>query len=305
MSEATGQASDGRAGITAQLVRRLLATQFPAWAGLPVVPVPVDGWDNRTYRLGDSWTVRLPTHARYVAGIAKEDRWLPVLADHLPLRVPVPVATGRPAQGFPYPWSVRRWIDGRPVTLEGVRDLPGLARDLALFLQALRSVDATDGPVAGGHSFYRGCPLGHYDAEVRAALSELGDTVDRVGVTRVWERALSSAWSGPPVWFHGDVAVGNLLLDSAGRLGAVLDFGTCGVGDPACDLVIAWTFFSADARRVFRRSVGLDDDTWARARGWALWKALIGLAAPGGTEQHYAQNQRVVEQVLTDQREGD
>jgi aminoglycoside phosphotransferase (APT) family kinase protein len=294
-----GGVGDGRAGITAALVRRLVAEQFPAWSDLPVVPVAQDGWDNRTYRLGRSLTVRLPTHERYVAGVAKEDRWLPVLAPQVPLAVPVPVATGRPGKGYPHPWSVRRWIEGRTTERSRVADATELARDLAGFLRALRTVDPTGGPAAGAHSFYRGCPPGHYDAETRTALHTLSNTVDRRGLEAVWEDALSSTWTAPGVWFHGDVAPGNLLLDDAGGLVAVLDFGTSGVGDPACDLVIAFTFLRGRSRTVFREAMGLGDDAWARARGWAAWKALIMLAQGGGAAAE-AEHREVLDEVLAD-----
>ena len=291
--------ADGRAGVTAGLVHRLVAEQFPAWAGLPVRPVESDGWDNRTYRLGEELTVRLPSHERYVAGVTKEDRWLPVLAPQLPLPVPVPVATGRPGPGYPHPWSVRRWIPGRPLTPEALTEPTGLALDVAAFLRALRAVEATGGPAAGVHSFFRGCPPLAYDAEVRAALDELGGEVDRRGAEEAWRRALGSTWSSPPVWFHGDVAPGNLLLDDTGRLAAVIDFGTCGVGDPACDLVLAWTVLDGDARTTFREAAGLDEGCWHRGAGWALWKALIVLAGRSGTAAEDAAQHAVVREVLT------
>ena len=300
MSAADHAGPDGRAGITAALVRRLVAAQFPAWAGMPVLPVATDGWDNRTYRLGETLTVRLPSHARYVAGVAKEDRWLPVLAPQLPLAVPEPVALGRPGPGYPHPWSVRRWIPGHPVTASGVGEPPAFARSVAAFLRALWSLDARGGPVAGADSCHRGAHPAHYDAEVVRALDQLGGAVDRAAALDVWRAALASSWSGPGVWFHGDVAPGNLLLDERGRLTAVLDFGTCGVGDPACDLVLAWTFLDGAARAAFRAEVGLDAASWARARGWALWKALVGAAEQGPGSAAGREQRRVVGEVLAD-----
>jgi aminoglycoside phosphotransferase (APT) family kinase protein len=281
---------DGRAGIDAGLVRRLVAAQLPHWRDLEVVPVEADGWDNRTYRLGPELSVRLPTGDSYVPAVAKEHRWLPVLAPELPLPVPEPVALGHPSPEFPRPWSVRRWIEGVPVTDD--LDQDRFARDLAAFLRALWAVDATDGPVAGEHSFHRGTSLRAYDAETRACLARLG--LDDSGV---WETALQSAWDRPAVWFHGDVAVGNLLARD-GRLAAVIDFGTSGVGDPACDLVIAWTFLDDAAREAFRSAVDLDPGTWARARGWALWKALLGLVDDPGS----VADRRTVDRVLAEHR---
>jgi aminoglycoside phosphotransferase (APT) family kinase protein len=285
---------DGRAGIDAGLVRRLVTSQFPRWAGLPVTPVEVDGWDNRTYRLGDDMTVRLPTAEGYAPAVRKEHRWLPVLAPFLPVPVPVPLALGEPGQGYPFQWSVRRWLTGRTASPERVEDLVAFAESVAGFIRALQRVDATGGPVAGAHSFYRGASPGHYDDGTRQALAVLGGRVDTGRAAAVWDDALNAPeWSRGPVWFHGDIAHGNLLVDG-GKLTAVIDFGTSGVGDPACDLVIAWTMFSGESRRAFREAVALDEATWARARGWALWKALITLAGGNGDAR------RVVEEVLGD-----
>lgn len=178
---------------------------------------------------------------------------------------------------------MRRWIDGRPASAGRIADLDAFADDVAAFLRALWGADVPGGPPAGAHSFYRGGDLAVYDRETRAALTTLGKRIDRAAASTVWAEALAATWTPAPVWFHGDVAVGNLLVDDAGRLSAVLDFGTCGVGDPACDLVIAWTLFDGPSRERFRRRTALDDTAWARAKGWALWKALITLAALDST----------------------
>jgi aminoglycoside phosphotransferase (APT) family kinase protein len=287
-----------RDAITAALAARLVAEQFPAWGHLPVVPVAESGWDNRTFRLGDTLSVRLPTAEWYVAAVAKEHTWLPRLAPHLPLPLPVPVALGAPGAGYPWPWSVRRWIEGRAAADDRIADPMAFADDLARFLMALWGVDSAGGPAAGEHSFHRGGALTVYDAETRAALDALGPRVDRAAATRTWEAALASPFTGPPVWFHGDVAVGNLLVDAAGRLSAVIDFGTSGVGDPACDLVIAWTLFDGPSRAAFVEGVGQDAATWARARGWALWKALITVAASDAAPRHVAGARRTLARLL-------
>ena len=298
MSTRTGPGPDGRAGIAADLVRRLLAAQHPQWAGLPITPVEVDGWDNRTYRLGDDLTVRLPTAEGYVPAVAKEDTWLLRLAPHLPLPVPEPVATGEPGEGYPFPWSVRRWLPGAPARADLVDDLARVATDLAGFLRALWAVDASGGPEAGDHSFHRGADPAYYDAETRACL-ELATGIDTAAATEVWDRALAAPYAGEPCWFHGDVAVGNLLVDR-GRLSGVIDFGTSGVGDPACDLVIAWTFLDAGAREAFRDAVDRDSGTWDRARGWALWKALLGLTGDHATPDRRAREVAIVDAVVAD-----
>ncbi|GAA4708587.1 aminoglycoside phosphotransferase family protein [Phytohabitans rumicis] len=267
-------APDGRAGIDATLVRRLLAAQFPQWSDLPVTPVAADGWDNRTYRLGEDMTVRLPTAPGYVPAVAKEHEWLPRLAPALPVAVPPVLAMGEPGAGYPFPWSVRGWLPGEPADPARIDDMPGLAVAVAEFIRALQRCDTNSGPLAGAHSFYRGTPPAHYDEETRRCLVELAGQVDTARAAAVWDAALAAESRGTPVWFHGDIASGNLLVDG-GKLAAVIDFGTSGVGDPACDLVITWTMFTGASRDAFREAVGQDEGTWARARGWALWKALL------------------------------
>ena len=286
--------------IDAALARRLVDEQFPQWSGLPVTAVELDGWDNRTFRLGPGLSIRLPTGAWYARQVAKEQRWLPRLAPLLPLPIPAPVACGAPAHGFPYDWSVYRWLEGEPAARARVADLPGFASDLAGFLSALRGADATGGPAPGEHNFFRGGPLATYADEALAAIAALGDEIPAAAVERVLAEALATNWERDPVWLHGDVATGNLLVRD-GRLTAVLDFGSSGVGDPACDTVIAWTFLAGASRDRFRAELGLDADTWSRGRGWALWKALITLrgqlegdAPPDGRARHD------IEQVLAD-----
>lgn len=268
--------------IDAALVSHLVAEQFPQWAHLPIRPVEHGGWDNRTFHLGDAMTVRLPSADGYVPQVEKEQRWLPVLAPQLPLPIPTPLGLGHPSPAFSRPWSVYGWLEGVAATRADIPDLPRFATALGQFLVALRDVDAADGPAAGDHSFQRGGALWFYDAETRRALEHLHDVVDVTAATAVWDAALATSWALPPVWFHGDISDGNLLV-AGGELSAVIDFGTSGVGDPACDLVIAWTFFDARSRAAFREAVALDDDTWSRARGWAIWKALIVAAGFAGT----------------------
>ena len=263
--------------IDVALVRKLIAEQFPHWTDLPVRPVAVGGNDNRTFHLGDAMTVRLPSAEGYVPSVAKEQRWLPVLAPHLPQPIPTPLGCGKPGAGYPWPWSVNRWLDGSTATHGGITDLTAFAVELADFLTALRAVDTGGEPAAGRHSFWRGAGLHHYDEETRRAIAALDGRVDAAAATAEWEAALAAEWHGPPVWFHGDFANGNLLVRD-GQLGGVIDFGTSGVGDPACDLVIAWTFLDARAQAAFRAALGADDATWQRGRGWALWKSLIQLA---------------------------
>jgi aminoglycoside phosphotransferase (APT) family kinase protein len=292
--------TDGRAGIDAALVKRLVAAQFPQWSDLPVTPVEVEGWDNRTYRLGDDMTARLPTAAGYVPAVAKENRWLPRLAPELPVAVPPILGQGVPGEGYPFPWSIRGWLDGQTSDPERIDDMSQFAMAVAEFILALQRCDPTDGPLAGEHSFWRGAPPGHYDEETRRCLAVLAGRVDTIRAAAVWDAALAATWDAAPVWFHGDISRGNLLV-ADGKLTAVIDFGTSGVGDPACDLVISWTMFSGESRDAFRQAVGQDEATWARARGWAIWKALLTLSQTIDTDRRLADlNRRVIEEILAD-----
>jgi Predicted aminoglycoside phosphotransferase len=290
--------------IDVALVRRLISAQFPQWTGLPVAPVELGGWDNRTFHLGERLSVRLPSAAGYVPQVEKEHRWLPVLAPQLPLPIPVPVAKGEPGEGYPWPWSVYRWLDGQVATTGNIADLPEFALTLAGFLVALQGADAADAPQPGAHNFSRGGSLSVYDNETRRALAILGDSIDADAALEVWETARAADWSDEPVWFHGDVSTGNLLVEE-GRLSAVIDFGTCGVGDPSCDLAIAWTLFHGESREAFRAALPADGGMWARARGWALWKALIVAAGLAGTNSPgTGRSPRIIEEVLADHRRG-
>jgi len=291
---------DDRRQIDSETVQKLVAHQFPQWADLPVRPVAHSGWDNSTFHLGNDMLVRLPSAERYVAQIEKERRWLPYLARHLSLTVPHPLAFGEPGEYYPFPWSVYRWIEGDSLAQVETVDNVQLARDLARFLRALRDVDATGGPAAGKHNFYRGCPPAVYDSQTREAIRRLEGRIDQRAATAIWEAGLDARFSGRPVWLHGDVAPGNLIVRD-GRLAAVIDFGSLGVGDPACDLYIAWTSLEGEARTVFAQAVDLDDATWLRGRAWVLWKVLFILSGMGKTNANEADKfARVADRMLAE-----
>ncbi|WP_112241026.1 aminoglycoside phosphotransferase family protein [Kribbella monticola] len=256
------------------VARRLIDAQFPQWSGLEIRSVDAQGWDNRTFRLGDELLVRLPTAEEYALAVEKEHRWLPVLARAVPLEIPEPVGRGVPDENFAHDWSVYRWIGGEPVDRGGVDDLVTFAVELADFLAALQQVDPTDGPAPGLHNWFRGGPLSTYDGWARNSLKTLEGVIRTELAEEIWDRALRTPWDGRLVWFHGDIAAGNLLT-KGGALSAVIDFGTCGVGDPACDLAIAWTMLDRESRAAFRDRLAVDDATWLRGQGWALWKALV------------------------------
>jgi aminoglycoside phosphotransferase (APT) family kinase protein len=193
------------------------------------------------------------------------------------LPAPVPVAFGEPAEGYPFRWSVCRWVPGSPATPERIADPYAAAADLAAYVRAMWSVDLPGGPPPGDHNFGRGRPLADRDGWVREALTQLGDELDVAAATEAWEEALAApVWDRAPVWVHGDLHAGNVLADG-GRLCAVIDYGGLGVGDPAVDVMPAWTFVAPEARETYRDALGCDDATWARGRGWALSMGLIAL----------------------------
>jgi aminoglycoside phosphotransferase (APT) family kinase protein len=241
---------------------------------LPIQSVALDGWDNTTFRLAEDMSIRLPSAYRYVPQIDKEHHWLTVLAPYLPLPIPMPLAKGVPGCSFPRPWSVYGWLQGSVATRDRIGDLEGLAQDLAEFLAALYSIPTTGGPHAGDHSFNRGGPVRHWDEQTLGAISAMSDVIDTARAKEVWDAAVASVWTDEPVWVHGDMVPANLLA-TGGRLCGVLDFGCCAVGDPACDLTIAWTLFDPPSAATFRSLLSFDGGTWDRARGWALWKASI------------------------------
>jgi aminoglycoside phosphotransferase (APT) family kinase protein len=257
------------------LVVRLLAAQFPQWAALPIEPVPSAGTDNALYRLGDDMVVRLPRIHWATGQVDKEHAWLPRLAPFLPLAIPVPLAKGEPGEGYPWHWSVYRWLEGENAAIERMADPYQTATDLAEFIAALQRIDAGDGLLPGPHDLARGKPLAMRDRSTRDAIATLRGMLDADAVTAVWDAAIAApAWYGPPVWLHGDLQSGNLLAVQ-GRLSAVIDFGCLGVGDPACDVMTVWMFLSAETRGVFRAALRVDDATWTRGRGWALSVGLI------------------------------
>jgi len=262
----------------AALVGRLLAEQFPQWAGRPIEPVPSPGTDNALYRLGDDMVVRLPRRQVDTERLEKERRWLPRLAPLLPLAIPIPLAIGEPGEDYPFAWSIYSWLEGETATVERIADLGQAATDLAQFVAALQHVDPREGPPPGEHNSLRGVPLAARDESTRTAIASLGGMIDIGSVTAAWEAALRAPeWRRPPVWIHGDLDCRNLLVER-GRLSAVIDFGCLGVGDPACDVMVAWKILSADTRDIFRTALAVDEPTWARARGWALSQALGALS---------------------------
>jgi len=286
--------------IDATLVQRLVESQFLQWKDLPIQPVAKSGWDNRTFHLGEEMLVRMPSAEEYAFQVEKEQHWLPKLAPLLPLEIPSPVAMGAPGEGYPWKWSIYRWLEGESAAKALIGDMNEFATNLAGFLLALHVIDSTNGPKPGPHNFYRGGGLSTYDAETRQAIDVLKSKIDVGLATEIWERAIATRWEYDSVWIHGDVSVGNLLVKE-GSLKAVIDFGQLGVGDPACDLAIAWTLFKDESREIFREKLSLDANTWARGRAWTLWKALI--VAAGITDSNAAEAAeplRIIDEIIAD-----
>ena len=294
---------DNQLRIDATLVRKLIASQFPQWKHLEIKPVAHGGWDNRTFHLGDTMLVRMPSAAQYAQKVEIEHQWLPILGPLLPLQIPVPLEIGQPGSGYPCKWSVYRWLQGESAATAPVTDMCDFAKRLAQFLMALQNIDPTHGPTPGPHNFYRGGSLKVYDAQTRQALAILKNKIDIAAATHIWEAALATKWNKPPVWVHGDISLGNLLVQN-GQLSAVIDFGGLAIGDPACDLAITWTFFKGESREVFRSGLDLDEGTWARGRGWTLWKTLIIAAGLCETNNIEGENcWRIIDEVIADYKQ--
>lgn len=276
-------------------VAQLLADQFPDWAHLPLIPVPSAGTDNALYRLGEELAVRLPRIHWAVGQVEKEMRWLPKLAPHLPLAIPEPLALGEPGHGYPWRWGVYGWLEGVNATPEQIADQRQAALDLAEFVAAVQRLGFADAPTG------RGVPLAERDEAVRAVIPALSTDYDVDLLTAAWEMFLHTPpWPGPPIWHHGDLHVGNLLACD-GRLSAVIDFSCLGVGDPACDVMAAWLYLSADTRPIFRDVLQVDDDTWARGKGWALSMGLMALPYYRITNPVLAAiGRRAIDEVLAD-----
>jgi aminoglycoside phosphotransferase (APT) family kinase protein len=287
---------DGEVDIDAGLVHRLVAGQFPRLAGLPVSALRSTGTVNAIYRLGDHLCARLPRVRRYAGDLEDEWRWLPWLAPHLSLRIPEPAGQGHPASGYPFPWAIYRWIDGQPYADELVDDERQAAMDLARFVAELRAIE----PVAGAPRAGRR-PLRELDAATRTAIDSLPSVMDRDAATASWECALQApAWQGTPVWIHTDLLRSNLLVDG-GRLSAVIDFGAAGIGDPAADVIAAWSVFGRTGRAAFRAALDVDDGTWDRARGFALHQAVMIIPYYANTNPGFAAlAKRTVEEILAE-----
>jgi aminoglycoside phosphotransferase (APT) family kinase protein len=292
-----------RVDVDEALVTRLLRAQLPQWAGLPLRRLHASGVDNAIFRLGDTMNVRIPRSEWSAEHVRKEQRWLPGHATRLPLDVPAPAGEGVPGEGFPWQWSVYHWLPGRDAVESPLTDDAAAAGQLAEFIAALQSIPAADGPPSGAHSGDRGLPLPARDPFVRKSIANLRGKFDTEGATELWESVLAvRPWRHDPVWLHGDLHPGNLLVQN-GRISAVIDWGLMSVGDPALDIMAAWTVLSPLGRALLREKLAVDDDTWARARGWALCVGVIATAYYGDSNPVLAGfSRRAAEEAIADFR---
>jgi aminoglycoside phosphotransferase (APT) family kinase protein len=286
---------DDEVNIDAPLVRRLIATQFPRWADLPIRAVESTGTVNAIYRLGDHLYARLPRVEEWARDLDKEWHWLPKLAPQLSLQVPEPVGKGHPTGSYPFSWAIYGWIDGQPYSDELLDDEHQAAQDLAQFVTELRRIDPIGAPRGGRE------PLRELDAVTRGAIESSRGIIDTDAATDAWERALEApAWRGTPMWIHADLLRPNLVV-RGGRIRAVIDFGGVGVGDPAADVIAAWAVFGRAGRETFRYALDVDDGTWNRARGFTLHQAVMIIPYYAETNPAFvALAKRTVEQILAD-----
>lgn len=287
---------------TLDLARKLIAEQFPEYANLPMVDVEKQGHDNRTYRLGEPMLIRMPTASNYALKVPKEQELLPQLAKRLSVSIPAPIKMGKPSADYPFPFSIYKWLPGKSINLLTLtnQDKEQLAFDLANFLKEMQAINDVQGPEPGQHNFWRGDHVSVYDKGAREQIAELSEIIDASRALALWDKACAIKWDKKPVWIHGDFAIGNILMDG-GKLSAVIDFGGAAVGDPACDLVIAWTYLSGKAREIFIYEMDIDVDTWLRARAWALWKATFELCQITHKNSSEAEAQkRIIDEVIDD-----
>jgi len=286
--------------ITINLAHKLIADQFPEYAHFNITEVEKQGHDNRTFRLGENLLIRMPTEDSYALKVPKEQALLPKLAPYLTVSIPCPIKMGCPSKDYPYPFSIYKWLKGISINLLVLDDncLEQLAFDLAKFLNELESIDHIEGPTPGQHNWWRGDHPSVYDKGAREQIAKLSHVIDSNKAIQLWEKACKTRWHKKPVWVQGDFAIGNMLIQD-GKLSAVIDFGGICLGDPACDLVIAWTFLYGRPRDIFIKNIQHDEDTWLRAKAWALWKATFELCEMNNSNHpEFEFNKKIIETVL-------
>ncbi|MBK2125506.1 aminoglycoside phosphotransferase family protein [Fangia hongkongensis] len=288
--------------ITLKLAKKLIATQFPEYSHLNITEVEVQGHDNRTYRIGDDMLIRMPTTEAYALKVPIEQALLPQLAKQLSVAISEPIKMGLPSDDYPYPFSIYKWLNGESanhLTLS-YKALAHIASALANFLTELQAIINIKGPSPGQHNWWRGDHISVYDKGAKEQIASLRDIIDADHALDLWEKACATKWENTPVWIHGDFASGNILIKN-NKLSGIIDFGGTALGDPACDLVIAWTFLKGNSRKIFQDAIALDNDTWLRAKAWALWKTTFELSQCQDKQSDAAVIQKnIIHDILTD-----
>ena len=286
--------------INVDLVKKLIADQFPEYVHLTITSVEKQGHDNRTFRLGNDMLIRIPSAKYYSLKVPKEQELLPLLNPYLSVDIPIPIKMGNPSQEYPFNFSIYKWLEGTSANhLEfDNKSLESIAVQLAKFLKELHGIHGVNGPSPGKHNGWGGDHVSVYDEGARKQIAELSEIIDEHKAMEFWEQACKTKPNKKPVWIHGDFAIGNFLIKN-GELSGVIDFGGMAIGDPASDIVIAWTFLKDRSREIFIEAMNYDSDTWIRARGWALWKATFELCQTKDKNSSYAikQNQ-IIKDVL-------
>ncbi|MCF6767594.1 aminoglycoside phosphotransferase family protein [Thiotrichales bacterium 19S11-10] len=288
--------------INIELAKKLIHIQFPEYDNLPIVPVIKQGHDNKTYRVGSDMLIRMPTAESYALKVPIEQELLPKLAKHLSVEIPIPIKMGLPTDDYPYPFSIYKWLNGKSANHLSFDDktLENIAFKLANFLKELQKITGFQGPEPGQHNWWRGDHVSVYDEGARNQIANLVGIIDSNKALDLWEQACATKWERSPVWIHGDFAVGNILIKD-NKLSGVIDFGGIAMGDPACDLVIAWTFLKGNSRRIFQEAMELDNETWLRAKAWALWKATYELCnSPNKSSMDVTLQIKIINEILDD-----
>ena len=261
--------------VDAGLARQLLRDQRPELFALQITPA-TSGWDNAIFRLGDELALRLPRRQIAVQFLLNEQRWLPLLASQLPLRIPVPLWNGRSQENYPWPWSIIPWIEGETADLAQ----PGLDQGevLAAFFTALHKPAPADAPI----NPFRGVPLANRLPKFESTIANLKGRTDLVDdrILAIWRDALDAPDDAQPTWIHGDPHPRNVLVVD-GQINAVIDWGDMARGDRASDLAAIWMLLPdrAARQRAIAACADVSAATWRRARGWAVLYGVILLDA--------------------------
>ena len=288
--------------ITTKLIKRLIDVQFPEYNNLKIKAVKKQGWDNRTFRLGKEKLLRLPSGEYYSEKIIKENNFLPKLAPYLTTRISKPLKIGKPSDIYPFNFAIYDWIEGTSANhLQfSNKELQMIAKDLTVFLNELHCINNLNGPLPGKHNGWGGGELNLFDKDTKNQIGKLRNIINKTKSLDLWEQAKSSKWNKKPVWIHGDFYSGNFLIQN-NKLTGVIDFGGIAKGDPAKDLVIAWTFLKNESREIFKNNMMYDSHTWIRAKGWVLWKATFELCKTQDKNSEYAKSQiKIINDILID-----